>query len=46
MLLQSYDFLELNRRHGAILQLGGSDQWGNIISGVELGRKKDQVIEI
>ena len=43
MLLQSYDFLELNRRHGAILQLGGSDQWGNIISGVELGRKKDQV---
>eukprot|EP00596_Hydrurales_sp_CCMP1899_P008607 CAMPEP_0119034688 /NCGR_PEP_ID=MMETSP1177-20130426/1704_1 /TAXON_ID=2985 /ORGANISM="Ochromonas sp, Strain CCMP1899" /LENGTH=358 /DNA_ID=CAMNT_0006992321 /DNA_START=479 /DNA_END=1552 /DNA_ORIENTATION=- len=43
MLLQSYDFLELNRRYGALLQLGGSDQWGNIISGVELGRKKDQV---
>jgi tyrosyl-tRNA synthetase len=43
MLLQSYDFLELNRRYGAVLQLGGSDQWGNIISGVELGRKKDQV---
>lgn len=43
MLLQAYDFLELNRRHKASLQLGGSDQWGNIISGVELGRKVDQV---
>jgi tyrosyl-tRNA synthetase len=42
MLLQAYDFLELNRRYKAILQLGGSDQWGNIISGVELGRKVDQ----
>lgn len=42
MLLQAYDFLELNRRHGAVLQLGGSDQWGNIISGVELARKIDQ----
>lgn len=43
MLLQAYDFLELHRRHNAVLQLGGSDQWGNIISGVELGRKVDQV---
>ena len=43
MLLQAYDFLELNRRYKAILQLGGSDQWGNIISGVELARKVDQV---
>jgi tyrosyl-tRNA synthetase len=42
MLLQAYDFLELNRRHDALLQLGGSDQWGNIISGVELARKVDQ----
>lgn len=42
MLLQAYDFLELNRRHNALLQLGGSDQWGNIISGVELARKVDQ----
>ena len=39
MILQAYDFLELYRRHGAILQLGGSDQWGNIISGAELGRR-------
>lgn len=43
MLLQAYDFLELNRRYKANLQLGGSDQWGNIISGVELARKVDQV---
>lgn len=43
MLLQAYDFLQLNRLHGARLQLGGSDQWGNIISGVELARKVDQV---
>ncbi len=39
MILQAYDFLELYRRHGAILQLGGSDQWGNMISGTELGRR-------
>lgn len=39
MILQAYDFLELYRRHGAILQLGGSDQWGNMVSGTELGRK-------
>lgn len=39
MLLQAYDFLELHRRHGAMLQLGGSDQWGNITAGIELIRK-------
>eukprot|EP00600_Ochromonadales_sp_CCMP1393_P015579 CAMPEP_0175035112 /NCGR_PEP_ID=MMETSP0005-20121125/23035_1 /TAXON_ID=420556 /ORGANISM="Ochromonas sp., Strain CCMP1393" /LENGTH=415 /DNA_ID=CAMNT_0016296127 /DNA_START=198 /DNA_END=1446 /DNA_ORIENTATION=+ len=42
MLLQSYDFLELSRRYDACLQLGGSDQWGNIVGGIELGRKVDQ----
>lgn len=41
MLLQSYDFLELRRRHGVALQMGGSDQWGNIIMGVELNRRCD-----
>jgi tyrosyl-tRNA synthetase len=41
MILQAYDFLELSRRHKAVLQLGGSDQWGNIINGVELSRKVD-----
>lgn len=41
MILQAYDFLELNRRFNAKLQLGGSDQWGNMISGVELGRRVD-----
>ena len=41
MILQAYDFLELYRRYGTILQLGGSDQWGNIINGVELGRRCD-----
>ena len=39
MILQAYDFLELYRRYGTILQLGGSDQWGNMVSGTELGRK-------
>jgi tyrosyl-tRNA synthetase len=39
MLLQAYDFVELYRRHGCRLQMGGSDQWGNIINGVELGRR-------
>ena len=39
MLLQSYDFLELNRRYGCILQMGGSDQWGNIVSGADLIRR-------
>ena len=41
MILQAYDFLELNRRHDCILQMGGSDQWGNIVNGVELGRRVD-----
>ena len=41
-LLQGYDFLELNRQYGCDVQVGGSDQWGNIISGVELVRKKEQ----
>ncbi len=41
MLLQAYDFLELNRRFGCSLQMGGSDQWGNIINGVELTRRVD-----
>ena len=41
MILQAYDFLELNRRHGCTLQMGGSDQWGNIINGVELTRRVD-----
>lgn len=42
MVLQAYDFLELARRHGCVLQMGGSDQWGNIVNGVELGRRLDQ----
>ncbi len=41
MILQSYDFRELNRRHGVMLQIGGSDQWGNIVSGMELTRRTD-----
>ena len=41
MVLQAYDFLELNRRTGCILQMGGSDQWGNIVSGIELARRTD-----
>jgi tyrosyl-tRNA synthetase len=41
MIFQAYDFLELNRRYGCRLQMGGSDQWGNILSGVELGRRAD-----
>ncbi|MEX2201326.1 MAG: tyrosine--tRNA ligase [Dongiaceae bacterium] len=39
MILQAYDFLELARRHDCSLQMGGSDQWGNIVNGVELGRR-------
>ncbi|MCA4774473.1 tyrosine--tRNA ligase [Wolbachia endosymbiont of Mansonella perstans] len=39
MLLQAYDFVELNRKYGCRLQIGGSDQWGNIVSGIELGKK-------
>jgi tyrosyl-tRNA synthetase len=41
MILQSYDFRELNRRFGVTLQIGGSDQWGNIVSGIELTRRTD-----
>lgn len=41
MVFQAYDFLELHRRTDCVLQLGGSDQWGNIVSGVELGRRVD-----
>jgi tyrosyl-tRNA synthetase len=41
-ILQSYDFRELSRRYGVALQMGGSDQWGNIVSGVELVRRTDQ----
>ncbi len=41
MLLQSYDFAELRRRHGITVQMGGSDQWGNIVMGVELCRRMD-----
>lgn len=41
MILQSYDFRELFRRHGVILQMGGSDQWGNIVAGVELIRRSE-----
>ena len=42
MILQAYDFVELARRYGCKLQMGGSDQWGNIVNGVELGRRLDQ----
>ena len=41
MLLQAYDYLQLRRKYGCVLQVGGSDQWGNIIAGVELNRKVD-----
>ncbi len=41
MILQSYDFRELNRRYGVTLQMGGSDQWGNIVAGAELTRRTD-----
>ncbi|WP_026380081.1 tyrosine--tRNA ligase [Afifella pfennigii] len=39
MILQAYDFVELHRRTGCVLQMGGSDQWGNIVSGIDLGRR-------
>ncbi|MDO8976149.1 tyrosine--tRNA ligase [Reyranella sp.] len=39
MILQSYDFVELNKRHNCIVQMGGSDQWGNIVMGADLGRR-------
>jgi tyrosyl-tRNA synthetase len=41
MILQAYDFLELSRTHSCQLQMGGSDQWGNIVNGIELGRRID-----
>jgi tyrosyl-tRNA synthetase len=43
MILQSYDFVELHRRVGCRIQCGGSDQWGNIVSGIDLGRRLDNV---
>jgi len=43
MLMQAYDFHELYRRHNCLMQMGGSDQWGNIVNGVELCRRKDGV---
>ncbi len=39
MILQAYDFVELHKRTGCVLQMGGSDQWGNIVSGIDLGRR-------
>lgn len=42
MVMQGYDFLEINRHHGTILQMGGSDQWGNMINGVDLAHKAAQ----
>jgi tyrosyl-tRNA synthetase len=39
MILQAYDFVELKKRHDCILQMGGSDQWGNIVNGIDLGRR-------
>ena len=42
MILQSYDFVELSKRYGCVLQMGGSDQWGNIVSGTDLGRRLEQ----
>ena len=39
MILQAYDFVELNRRYGVRLQMGGSDQWGNIVNGIDLGHR-------
>ncbi|MFM9864532.1 MAG: tyrosine--tRNA ligase [Micropepsaceae bacterium] len=43
MIMQSYDFVELFRRYKCRLQMGGSDQWGNIVSGIDLGRRTDNV---
>ena len=39
MCLQAYDFVEINKRYGCLLQMGGSDQWGNIVTGIDLGRR-------
>ena len=44
MMLQAYDFYELNKRHKCILQIGGSDQWGNIVNGTDLIKRKDKKI--
>ncbi len=41
MILQAFDFVELGRRQGCVLQMGGADQWGNIVNGIELGRRMD-----
>src|SRR6187551_2360785 len=49
MLLQAYDFVELARRYGCNLQMGGSDQWGNIVNGIDLGRRmglKEQLLAL
>lgn len=43
MILQAYDFMELNQRHGVQLQMGGSDQWGNIVNGIDLTRRMREV---
>jgi tyrosyl-tRNA synthetase len=43
MVLQAYDFVELNKRTGCVLQMGGSDQWGNIVNGIDLGRRMRNV---
>lgn len=43
MLMQAFDFVELYKKHGCTLQVSGADQWGNIVNGVELGRKKENV---
>ncbi|MGO4739990.1 tyrosine--tRNA ligase [Bosea sp. 2KB_26] len=43
MILQAYDFVELNKRTGCVLQMGGSDQWGNIINGIDLGHRMANV---
>ena len=42
MMLQAYDFYELNKRHKCILQIGGSDQWGNIVNGTDLIKRKEK----
>ena len=42
MILQAYDFMEINKRFGCLLQMGGSDQWGNIVNGIDLSRRMSQ----
>merc|ERR1712093_348412 len=46
MMLQAYDFYELNKRYGCILQIGGSDQWGNIVNGTDLIKRKDKKTDL